>query len=103
MLGTVAADVPVYALSAISARAGKFLLILGSPGYVTDGSPENRVRFATETVKVLVEVWASDVMVKLRPAGVKNDVGMRLQETINFAMMPGPSSWYRLRFQDSPR
>ncbi|KAJ7491282.1 hypothetical protein FB451DRAFT_637246 [Mycena latifolia] len=47
------------------------------------GSPENRARFALETLKALVEVWGPDVSIKLSPAGGYNDVGMPLQETID--------------------
>ncbi|KAF8181209.1 hypothetical protein K438DRAFT_1602004 [Mycena galopus ATCC 62051] len=53
--------------------------------YRTDkwgGSPENRARFAIETLKALKEVWGPDVALKLSPAGGVNDVGMPLQDTI---------------------
>ncbi|KAJ6606453.1 flavoprotein NADH-dependent oxidoreductase [Mycena vulgaris] len=133
----IAAGVPVYAPSAISARGGKFRFLPGRPGYVTPteipdptvlieqfkqaainakeagfdgvelhgangylvsqfldstankrtdkwgGSPENRARFALETLKALVEVWGPDVSIKLNPAGGYNDLGMPLQETID--------------------
>lgn len=66
------------------------------------GSPENRARFAIETLKVLREVWGPDVGLKLSPsmssrlayhyercvtrfflvAGGANDVGMPLDDTI---------------------
>ncbi|KAJ7837046.1 hypothetical protein B0H14DRAFT_2792679 [Mycena olivaceomarginata] len=132
----IAAGVPVYAPSAISARGGKFRFLPGSPGYVTPteipdptviiaqfkeaainakeagfdgvelhgangyivaqfldstsnkrtdkwgGSPENRARFALETLKVLIEVWGPNVSLKISPAGGYNDVGMPLEETI---------------------
>ncbi|KAJ7812640.1 flavoprotein NADH-dependent oxidoreductase [Mycena olivaceomarginata] len=132
----IAAGVPVYAPSAISARGGKFRFIPGEPGYAvpteipdptvliaqfkqaalnakeagfdgvelhgangylvhqfldstsnrrTDkwgGSPENRARFAIETLKVLREVWGPDVGLKLSPTGGANDVGMPLDDTI---------------------
>ncbi|KAJ7718650.1 hypothetical protein B0H16DRAFT_1433291 [Mycena metata] len=132
----IAAGVPVYAPSAISARGGKFRFLPGAPGYVkpteiedpttliaqfkqaainakaagfdgvelhgangylvhqfldstsnkrTDkwgGSPENRARFALETLKVLIEVWGADVAIKLSPAGRYNDMGMPLEDTI---------------------
>ncbi|KAJ7020349.1 hypothetical protein C8F04DRAFT_1144633 [Mycena alexandri] len=133
----IAAGVPVYAPSAISARGGKFRFLPGAPGYVkptkiedptvliaqfkeaainakaagfdgvelhgatgylvhqfldsasnqrTDkwgGSPENRARFALETLKALVEVFGPNVAVKLSPASGYNDVGMPLQDTID--------------------
>ncbi|KAJ6448343.1 flavoprotein NADH-dependent oxidoreductase [Mycena sanguinolenta] len=117
----IAAGVPVYAPSAISARGGKFRFLPGQPGYVsaainakeagfdgvelhaaagylvhqfldstsnhrTDkwgGSPENRARFALETLRALIEVWGSDVAVKVSPGGGYNDVGMPLQDTID--------------------
>ncbi|KAJ7184304.1 flavoprotein NADH-dependent oxidoreductase [Mycena filopes] len=133
----IAAGVPVYAPSAISARGGKFRFLPGAPGYVTPteipdptviiaqfkqaainakeagfdgvelhaangyivaqfldstsnkrtdqwgGSPENRARFALETLKALVEVWGPDVSMKISPAGGYNDMGMPLQETID--------------------
>ncbi|KAJ6606329.1 flavoprotein NADH-dependent oxidoreductase [Mycena vulgaris] len=47
------------------------------------GSPENRARFALETLKALIEVWGPDVALKLSPAGGYNDMGMPLQETID--------------------
>ncbi|KAJ6488537.1 hypothetical protein C8R47DRAFT_1125872 [Mycena vitilis] len=47
------------------------------------GSPENRSRFAIETLKALIEVYGPDVAVKLSPAGGYNDMGMPLQETID--------------------
>ncbi|KAJ7718637.1 hypothetical protein B0H16DRAFT_421664 [Mycena metata] len=132
----IAAGIPVYAPSAISARGGKFRFLPGAPGYVkpteiedptiliaqfkeaainakaagfdgvelhgangylvhqfldstsnqrTDkwgGSPENRARFALETLKVLIEVWGADVAIKLSPAGGYNDMGMPLEDTI---------------------
>ncbi|KAF7304947.1 Oxidored-FMN domain-containing protein [Mycena kentingensis (nom. inval.)] len=46
------------------------------------GSPENRARFALETLKALVEVFGSNVSVKLSPAGGYNDMGMPLEETV---------------------
>ncbi|KAJ7460997.1 hypothetical protein B0H11DRAFT_2057719 [Mycena galericulata] len=133
----IAAGVPVYAPSAISARGGKFRFLPGHPGYVTPteipdptviiaqfkqaainakeagfdgvelhgangyivaqfldstanqrtdqwgGTPENRARFALETLKVLIEVYGPDVSIKLSPSGGYNDVGMPLQETID--------------------
>ncbi|KAJ7915490.1 flavoprotein NADH-dependent oxidoreductase [Mycena leptocephala] len=133
----IAAGVPVYAPSAISARGGKFRFLPGSPGYVTPtaipdptviiaqfkqaainakeagfdgvelhgangyivaqfldsnsntrtdqwgGSPENRARFALETLKALVEVYGPNVSMKISPAGGYNDMGMPLQETID--------------------
>ncbi|KAJ6537672.1 flavoprotein NADH-dependent oxidoreductase [Mycena capillaripes] len=133
----IAAGVPVYAPSAISARGGKFRFILGSPGYFTPteiadptvliaqfkqaamnakeagfdgvelhgangylvhqfldstsnqrtdkwgGSPENRARFALETLEALIEVWGPNVAIKVSPAGGYNDVGMPLQDTID--------------------
>jgi len=133
----IAAGVPVYAPSALSARGGKFRLLPGSPGYVTPtaipdptviiaqfkeaainakeagfdgvelhgangyivhefldttsnnrtdewgGSPENRARFALETLKVMIEVWGPDVSLKISPAGGYNDMGMPLQDTID--------------------
>ncbi|KAJ7261286.1 hypothetical protein B0H12DRAFT_1013472 [Mycena haematopus] len=133
----IAAGVPVYAPSAISARGGKFRFLLrpssaclptaipdptviiaqfkeaainakeagfdgvelhGANGYIvaqfldstsnkrTDewgGSPENRARFALETLKVLIEVWGPNVSLKISPAGGYNDMGMPLQETID--------------------
>ncbi|KAJ7746766.1 hypothetical protein DFH07DRAFT_588535 [Mycena maculata] len=133
----IAAGVPVYAPSAISARGGKFRHIDGTPGYVTPteivdptvliaqfkqaainakeagfdgvelhgangylvhqfldstsnkrtdkwgGSVENRARFALETLKALIEVYGSDVAIKLSPAGGYNDMGMPLQETLD--------------------
>ncbi|KAJ6606259.1 hypothetical protein DFH09DRAFT_1386936 [Mycena vulgaris] len=47
------------------------------------GSPENRARFALESLKALIEVWGPNVAVKLSPASGYNDVGMPLQETID--------------------
>ncbi|KAF7294732.1 Oxidored-FMN domain-containing protein [Mycena indigotica] len=49
------------------------------------GSPENRARFALETLKALIEVYGPDVSIKLSPeqAGGYNDMGMPLQETID--------------------
>ncbi|KAJ7739648.1 flavoprotein NADH-dependent oxidoreductase [Mycena maculata] len=133
----IAAGVPVYAPSAISARGGKFRFLPGHPGYVTPtevpdpttiiaqfkqaainakeagfdgvelhgangyivaqfldstankrtdkwgGSPENRARFALDTLKALIEVFGPDVSIKISPAGGYNDVGMPLQETID--------------------
>ncbi|KAF7364076.1 Artemisinic aldehyde Delta(11(13)) reductase [Mycena sanguinolenta] len=133
----IAAGVPVYAPSAISARGGKFRFLPGQPGYVapteiadptliiaqykqaainakeagfdgvelhgaagylvhqfldstsnhrTDkwgGSPENRTRFALETLKALIDVCGPDVALKISPAGGYNDVGMPLQDTID--------------------
>ncbi|KAJ6606258.1 flavoprotein NADH-dependent oxidoreductase [Mycena vulgaris] len=132
----IAAGVPVYAPSAVSARGGTFRYLLGTPGYVTPteiedptvlialfkeaainakeagfdgvelhgangylvhqfldstsnkrtdkwgGCPENRARFALETLKVLIEVWGPNVALKLGPSGGYNDVGMPLQDTI---------------------
>ncbi|KAF7353647.1 Artemisinic aldehyde Delta(11(13)) reductase [Mycena venus] len=133
----IAAGVPVYAPSAISARGGKFRFLEGHPGYVTPtelpdptviiaqfkqaavnakeagfdgvelhgangyivhqfldsnsnkrtdqwgGSPENRARFALETLKALIEVFGHNVSIKLSPSGGYNDMGMPLQETID--------------------
>ncbi|KAF8198249.1 flavoprotein NADH-dependent oxidoreductase [Mycena galopus ATCC 62051] len=133
----IAAGVPVYAPSAISARGGKFRFLPGSPGYVTPteipdptiliaqfkqaainakkagfdgvefhganghlvhqfldsssnqrtdkwgGSPENRTKFAIETLKELVGVWGPDVAFKISPASGYNDLGMPLQDTID--------------------
>ncbi|KAJ7268124.1 hypothetical protein B0H12DRAFT_1097191 [Mycena haematopus] len=133
----IAAGVPVYAPSAISARGGSFRFLPGAPGYVTPteiadpttliaqfkqaainakeagfdgvelhgangyvvhqfldstsnhrtdkwgGSPENRARFALETLKALIEVWGPDVALKVSPAGGYNDMGMPLQDTID--------------------
>ncbi|KAJ7491153.1 flavoprotein NADH-dependent oxidoreductase [Mycena latifolia] len=133
----LAAGVPVYAPSALSARGGKFRFLPGAPGYVTPteiadptviiaqfkaaavnakaagfdgvelhgangylvhqfldstsntrtdkwgGSPENRARFALETLKALIEVYGPDVALKLSPAGGYNDMGMTLQDTID--------------------
>ncbi|KAJ7118841.1 flavoprotein NADH-dependent oxidoreductase [Mycena epipterygia] len=47
------------------------------------GSPENRARFALETLKALIEVYGPDVALKVSPAGGYNDMGMPLQETID--------------------
>ncbi|KAJ7746772.1 hypothetical protein DFH07DRAFT_832281 [Mycena maculata] len=47
------------------------------------GSVENRARFALETLKALTEVYGSDVVIKLSPAGGYNDMGMPLQETLD--------------------
>ncbi|PPQ89268.1 hypothetical protein CVT25_001352 [Psilocybe cyanescens] len=47
------------------------------------GSVENRCRFGLEVLKVLVEVFGSDVSVKISPCGGYNDVGMPLQETLD--------------------
>ncbi|KAF7364120.1 Artemisinic aldehyde Delta(11(13)) reductase [Mycena sanguinolenta] len=47
------------------------------------GSPENRARFALETLKELIAVWGPDVSLKLSPAGGYNDMGMPLQDTID--------------------
>ncbi|KAJ6547016.1 hypothetical protein B0H19DRAFT_1304703 [Mycena capillaripes] len=47
------------------------------------GSPENRARFALETLKALIEVFGPDVSIKISPAGGYNDMGMPLQETID--------------------
>ncbi|KAJ6606263.1 flavoprotein NADH-dependent oxidoreductase [Mycena vulgaris] len=133
----IAAGVPVYAPSTLSARGGTFRYLPGTPGYVTPteiedptvlialfkeaainakeagfdgvelhgangylvhqfldstsnnrtdkwgGSPENRARFALETLKALIEVWGPNVALKLSPAGGYNDMGMPLQETID--------------------
>ncbi|KAJ7491002.1 hypothetical protein FB451DRAFT_629382 [Mycena latifolia] len=133
----IAAGVPVYAPSAISARGGKFRYLPGAPGYVTPteiadptviiaqfkdaainakaagfdgvelhgangylvhqfldstsnqrtdkwgGSPENRARFALETLKALIEVWGPNVALKVNTGGGYNDMGMPLQETID--------------------
>ncbi|KAJ7197366.1 hypothetical protein GGX14DRAFT_536843 [Mycena pura] len=46
------------------------------------GSPENRARFGLEVLKALVEVFGSNVSLKVSPAGGFNDMGMHLQETI---------------------
>jgi 2,4-dienoyl-CoA reductase-like NADH-dependent reductase (Old Yellow Enzyme family) len=46
------------------------------------GSPENRSRFAVETLKAIAGVFGADrVGLKLNPAGGYNDVGMTLEET----------------------
>ncbi|KAJ7702265.1 hypothetical protein B0H17DRAFT_1043447 [Mycena rosella] len=85
--------------AAINAKAAGFdgVELHGANGYIvaqfldstankrTDkwgGSPENRARFALETLKALVEVWGPNVSMKISPAGGYNDVGMPLQETI---------------------
>ncbi|KAF5311037.1 hypothetical protein D9619_008127 [Psilocybe cf. subviscida] len=47
------------------------------------GSVENRARFGLEILKGLVEVFGSNVAVKLSPCGGYNDVGMPLQEALN--------------------
>ncbi|KAF7364077.1 Oxidored-FMN domain-containing protein [Mycena sanguinolenta] len=47
------------------------------------GSPENRARFALETLKALIEVWGPDVGLKISPAFGYNDVGMPLQDTVD--------------------
>ncbi|KAJ7038771.1 hypothetical protein C8F04DRAFT_1220331, partial [Mycena alexandri] len=47
------------------------------------GSPENRARFALESLKALIEVWGADVALKISPASGYNDVGMPLQDTID--------------------
>ncbi|KAJ7925953.1 hypothetical protein B0H13DRAFT_2566995 [Mycena leptocephala] len=103
----VAANVPVYALSAISARAGKFLN-LGSPGYVMVGFNGVECFFLLPSLLMsqfevhgansyLVHQFfdsgsnhCTDEYEGIRQesresADVKNDVSMRLQETINFA------------------
>ncbi|KAJ7138182.1 flavoprotein NADH-dependent oxidoreductase [Mycena epipterygia] len=46
------------------------------------GSPENRARFALETLKALIEVWGPNVALKISPAGGYNYMGMPLQDTI---------------------
>ncbi|KJA24132.1 hypothetical protein HYPSUDRAFT_136934 [Hypholoma sublateritium FD-334 SS-4] len=46
------------------------------------GSVENRARFGLEVLKAVIEVYGSDVGIKLSPAGGYNDVGMPLAETI---------------------
>ncbi|KAJ7484230.1 hypothetical protein FB451DRAFT_1128328 [Mycena latifolia] len=46
------------------------------------GSSENRARFGLEVLKALIDVFGSNVSVKISPAGGYNDVGMPLQETI---------------------
>ncbi|KIL64840.1 hypothetical protein M378DRAFT_11189 [Amanita muscaria Koide BX008] len=47
------------------------------------GSVENRARFGLETLKVLKEVFGSNVGVRLSPCGGFNDVGMPLQDTLD--------------------
>ncbi|KAF8170989.1 flavoprotein NADH-dependent oxidoreductase [Mycena galopus ATCC 62051] len=47
------------------------------------GSPENRSRFALETLRVMIEVWGPDVAAKFSPAGGYGDMGMPLQDTID--------------------
>ncbi|KAJ6540459.1 hypothetical protein B0H19DRAFT_1269038 [Mycena capillaripes] len=53
------------------------------------GIPENRARFALETIKVLVEVWGPDALeISPAPSGISlaggdNDVGMPLRETVD--------------------
>ncbi|KAJ7250493.1 hypothetical protein B0H12DRAFT_1234371 [Mycena haematopus] len=45
------------------------------------GSPENRARFAIETIKELISVWGPDVALTISPIGGYNDMGMPLQDT----------------------
>ncbi|KAF9568769.1 FMN-linked oxidoreductase [Agrocybe pediades] len=47
------------------------------------GSIENRCRLALEVTKACVEIFGSNVAIKLSPCGGYNDVGMPLQETID--------------------
>ncbi|KIL64842.1 hypothetical protein M378DRAFT_11190 [Amanita muscaria Koide BX008] len=47
------------------------------------GSVENRARFGLETLKVLKEVFGSNVGIKLSPCGGYNDVGMPLQDSLD--------------------
>ncbi|KAF7364085.1 Flavin nadh-dependent oxidoreductase [Mycena sanguinolenta] len=51
-------------------------------GYL-GGRPENRARFALETLKALIKVWGSDVALKISLTGGYNDMRMPLQETID--------------------
>ncbi|PPQ87188.1 hypothetical protein CVT25_015018 [Psilocybe cyanescens] len=47
------------------------------------GSIENRSRFGLEVIKVLIEVFGSNIGVKLTPCGGVNDMGMPLEDTIS--------------------
>ncbi|KAJ7778403.1 hypothetical protein B0H16DRAFT_886102 [Mycena metata] len=47
------------------------------------GSSENRARFGLEVLKSLVEVFGSNVSLKISPGGGFHDMGMPLQETID--------------------
>ncbi|KAJ7851976.1 hypothetical protein B0H13DRAFT_41846 [Mycena leptocephala] len=47
------------------------------------GSPENRARFALETLKALIEIWGPNVGLKIMPGGGYNDTGMPFQDTID--------------------
>ncbi|KAF7348674.1 Oxidored-FMN domain-containing protein [Mycena venus] len=46
------------------------------------GSPQNRARFGLEVLKSLVDVFGSNVSLKVSPAGGQNDIGMPLEDTI---------------------
>ena len=60
------------------------------------GSVENRARFGLEVLKAVIEVFGSEVGVKLSPAGGYNDVGyvtipssvVRVQLTWNYSECP---------------
>lgn len=47
------------------------------------GSIENRARLGLEVLKALVEVFGSNVALKVSPAGGYNDMGMPLQDTLD--------------------
>ncbi|KAJ7150829.1 hypothetical protein C8R43DRAFT_490337 [Mycena crocata] len=47
------------------------------------GSPENRARFGLEILNGLVEIFGSNVSLKISPAGGYNDIGMPLQDTVD--------------------
>ncbi|KAJ6572309.1 hypothetical protein B0H19DRAFT_1023922 [Mycena capillaripes] len=46
------------------------------------GSSTNRARFGLEVLKALVEVFGSNVSLKISPAGGMNDMGMPLEDTV---------------------
>ncbi|KAJ6626992.1 hypothetical protein B0H10DRAFT_1997573 [Mycena sp. CBHHK59/15] len=92
--------VAVFKQAAVNAKAAGFdgVELHGAYGYLvmqfldsgsnlrTDswgGSIENRSRFGLEVLKALIEVFGSNVGIKLGPCGGGNDVGMPLQETLD--------------------
>ncbi|KAJ7221750.1 flavoprotein NADH-dependent oxidoreductase [Mycena pura] len=92
--------IELYKQAAINAKKAGFdgVEVHGANGYLvsqfldynsnkrTDkwgGSPENRARFALETLKAVIEVYGRNVSIKLNPAGGYNDMGMPLQDTID--------------------